>query len=183
MGLHLSADLYSDRFLPKSGRRWKANGPFLCSQSGICIFAGWPPQTPTSFVDLQGLKKKSNGAPRRPSFRFLGTKSVVEKQPGGSVFTEQKHSGRPHRALREEGEERALFSVFGRGAFWGQEHSRCNFTADLRDRRGVGEPEASWGSATFTAQHCPLVSCAKTAPLGSGDLPAPRPGVNLFLLF
>ena len=108
---------------------------------------------------------------------------MVEKQPGGSVFTEQKHSGLPHRAQCEEGEERALFSVLGRGAFWGQEHSRCNFAADLRDQRGVGEPEASWGSATLAAQHCPLVSCAKTAPLGGGDLPAPQPGLIFFSFF
>lgn len=54
---------------------------------------------------------------------------------------------------------------------------------------GFERPEGSrrtggkLGSATLAAQHCPLVSCAKTAPLGGGNLPAPPPGVNLFLLF
>lgn len=152
--------------------------PFPCSQSGICIFAGWPP--PKLQPPLLTCKawKKPDGAPRRRSLRFLGTKSVVENQPGGSVFSEQRHSGLPHRAPREEGEEHALFSVLGPGAFWGQEHSRCNFAADLRDQRVVGEPEASWGSATFAAQHCPLVSRAKTAPLGGGNLPAPWLGLT-----
>lgn len=95
-----------------------------------------------------------------------------------AVSLPRRHSGLPHRAPREEGEERALFSVLGPEAFWGQEHSRCNFAADLRDQRGVGEPEASWGSATFAAQHCPLVSLAKTAPLGGGNLPAPWLGLT-----
>lgn len=65
----------------------------------------------------------------------------------------------------------------------GQEDSRFNFAADLRDQRGAGEPAASWGSATFATQHCPLVSCAKTAPLGGDHLPAPRPGLTFPPLF
>lgn len=107
---------------------------------------------------------------------------MVENQLGGRVFTEQRRSEPPHAARRAEGEGRAL-SMLRRGASWGQEDSRCNFAADLRDQRGVGERAASWGSATFATQHCPLVSCAKTAPLGGDDLPAPRPGLTFFSFF
>lgn len=178
VGLHLSADLYSDQFLPNPGGNRKLSALSLLSKWHLhfCRLAPTPKLQPPLLTCKAW--KKPDGAPRRRSLCFLGTKSVVENQPGGSVFSEQRHSGLPHRAPREEGEERALFSVLGPGAFWGQEHSRCNFAADLRDQRVVGEPEASWGSATFAAQHCPLVSLAKTAPLGGGNLPAPWLGLT-----
>lgn len=63
----------------------------------------------------------------------------------------------------------------GREDPWGQERSRRNFAAYLRDRRGVRDSAgrvARRDSAAFPALHCPLVSGAETAPLGGRDSPS-----------
>lgn len=78
------------------------------------------------------------------------------------------------------GEERTPFSILGREGCWALERSRSNFAAYLRDQRGVGEPAASCGSATFAAQHCPLVSCAETAPLDGCGSPSSAARTNIF---
>ena len=139
------------------------------------------PQPQPPWLTCKACRKTRWGTPS-PQLTLLGDQISVENQPGGRVFTEQRRSGRPHGARRAEGEGRTL-SVLRTRASWGQEDARFNFAADLRDQRGAGEPAASWGSATFATQHCPLVSCAKTAPLGGDHLPAPRPGLTFPPLF
>lgn len=88
--------------------------PFPCSQSGICIFAGWPPpQTPTSFVDLQGLKKTRWGTPP-PQLTLLGDQISGGKPTRWQcLYREDIQDCRTERPARRERSAPSL-------ACWGQ---------------------------------------------------------------
>ena len=140
MRLHLTVDLSSDGFRHQSGRRRKAGGPFLCSQSGICIFTGYPlkPHPPCNPTLASKACKNPMGYPAAPAHPSLGPSQWWKTDQGAlSLPSKDIPDQRIERGARRE--ERAPFNVLGHAGCWGQERPRSNFAAYLRGRRGVEE--------------------------------------------
>lgn len=113
VGLHLSADLYSDQFLPNPGGDRKLSALSLLSKWHLHFCGLAPPQTPTSFVDLQGLKKTRWGTPL-PQLTLLGDQISGGKPTRWQcLYREDIQDCRTERPARRERSAPSL-------ACWGQ---------------------------------------------------------------